>query len=172
MGFSAAVWADAIDINLSNDSIEAQYTSYWRTADFILGAVSNRDTHDWVASAGLLARGTKESTGTRTEVGLGGKVYVVSVGDADIEALGLGGSVRVFPNNGPIGIGGRLFYAPKVVTGGDADKFLETGVHVDWELIRDTADIYVGYRKLRAQLDDGSRVTVDSGGHVGVRIRF
>lgn len=172
MGLNGAALADAINLNLNNDSIQAAYTSYWRTADFSLGLLSNRDTHDWVASAGLIARGTREGPKARTEAGVGGKVYVVSVGDSDIEALGLGGEVRVFPGNGPIGVGGYVYYAPDIVTGGDGKKFWETGVHVDFEVVRDTADIYVGYRKLRAELVDNSRVTVDSGGHVGVRINF
>lgn len=169
--FSGTALADSIDINLNHHSIQATYTSYWRTADFGLGLVSNRDTHDWVASAGLLARGERD-TRMRTEVGVGGKVYVVSVGNSDIEALGLGGAVRVFPGNGPIGIGGYGFYAPDIVTGGDGKKFWEAGVHVDFEVVRDTADFYVGYRKLRAELDNGAHVTVDSGGNFGIYISF
>jgi YfaZ precursor len=172
MALSGPALADSIDINLNSDSIQAEYASYWRTADFTLGLLSNRDTKDWVASAGLLARGAKQTAGSRTEVGLGGKVYVVSVGHDDIEALGLGGAVRVFPGNGPIGIGGYAFYAPDIVTGGDGKRFWETGVHLDFEVIRDTADIYIGYRKLRAELNDGSHVTADKGGYVGVRISF
>jgi YfaZ precursor len=170
--FSGAAMADSIDVNLNNDTIQAEYASYWRTADFTLGGLWNRDTHDWVATAGLLARGAKQTQGSRTEVGVGGKAYVVSVGDSDIRALGLGGAARVFPGNGPFGIGGYAFYAPNVVTGGDAKNFWEAGAHLDFEVIRDTADIYVGYRKLRAELNDGTHVTVDKGGHVGVRIRF
>lgn len=170
--FSSAALADAIDINLNNDSIQAEYASYWRTADFTFGGIWNRDTHDWVASAGLLARGAQQTRGSRREVSVGGKVYVVSVGDSDIEALGLGGAARVFPGNGPIGLGGYAFYAPNVVTGGDAKNFWEAGAHLDFEVIRDTADIYVGYRKLRAELNNGVHVTVDKGCHVGVRIRF
>ena len=170
-GFSGAALADSIDINLNNDSIQAAYASIWRAADFSLGLVSNRETHDWVASAGLLAFGTRQAA-TRTEVAVGGKVYLVSVGNSDLRALGLGGAVRVFPRNGPIAIGGYAFYAPDIVTGGDGKSFWETGVHVDFEVMKNTADIYVGYRKIRAELNDGSHVTVDSGGHVGVRISF
>ena len=170
-GFSGTALADSIDINLNNDSIQATYASYWGAADFSVGFVSNRDTHDWVASAGLLALGTRQAA-TRTEVAVGGKVYLVSVGNSDLRALGLGGAVRVFPRNGPIGIGGYAFYAPDIVTGGDGKSFWEAGAHVDFEVVKNTADFYVGYRKFRAELNDGSHVTVDSGGHVGVRISF
>jgi hypothetical protein len=171
-GFSGAALADSIDINLNDDSIQATYAAYWGAADFSVGFVSNSDKDDWVASVGLLARGTNQSRAARSEVGLGGKVYVVSVGNRDLRALGLGGAGRVFPGGSPIAIGGYAFYAPDVVTGGDGENFWETGVHVDFEVVKNTADFYIGYRKLRAKLDDGSHVTVDSGGHVGVRISF
>lgn len=171
-GFSGVALADSIDINLSSDSIQATYGTNWRTADFDVGLLSNRDTHDWAASAGLLARGARETQSMRTEAGVGGKVYVVSVGDNTLEALGLGGAFRVFPHNGSIGLGAYGFLAPNIVTAGDGKRFWEAGAHVDFEIVRNTADIYVGYRKLRAELDDGSKVTVDSGGHVGVRINF
>jgi len=171
-GFSGSVLADSIDINLNSDSIQATYASYWGAADFTAGFVSNGEQDDWVASVGLLARGTKQSQRSRSDVGLGGKVYVVSVGNRDIYALGLGGAGRVFPGNGSIGIGGYGFYAPDVVTGGDGKSFWEAGVYVDFEVVKNTADIYVGYRKLRAELDTGANVTVDKGGHVGVRISF
>lgn len=171
-GVHGTALADAIDINLNNDSIQATYASYWGAADFSVGFVSNSDKDDWVASVGLLARGTNQSRTTRSDVGLGGKVYVVSVGNRDVYALGLGGAGRVFPGNGSIGIGGYAFYAPDVVTGGDGKSFWEAGAHVDFEIVKNTADLYIGYRKLRAELDNGSRVTVDSGGHVGVRISF
>jgi len=170
-GFGGTALADSIDINLNDHSVQATYASNWRAADFSVGVVSNRDTHDWVASAGLLALGTRQAA-TRTEVAVGGKVYLVSVGNSDLRALGLGGAVRVFPRNGPIGIGGYAFYAPDIVTGGDGKSFWEAGAHVDFEVVKNTADFYVGYRKFRAELNDGSHVTVDSGGHVGVRISF
>lgn len=169
---SGTALADSIDINLNHDSIEAAYASYWRSADFTVGFISNRDQDDWVASVGLLARGTNQSRTSRSDVGLGGKAYVVSVGNRNVYALGLGGAGRIFPGNGSIGIGGYAFYAPDIVTGGKGKSFWEAGAHVDFEVVKNTADIYIGYRKLRAELNDGSHVTVDSGGHVGVRISF
>jgi hypothetical protein len=39
-------------------------------------------------------------------------------------------------------------------------------------MVRNTASLYVGYRKMRADLDNGQDVTVDSGFHAGVKITF
>ena len=121
---------------------------------------------------GLLALGEQLSGGTRTEGGLGGKLYLADVRNKDVLALGLGGQFRVFPNNGPIGFGGYAYYAPDIVTAMDGKKFFEWGARVEFEMVKKTANIYLGYRKVRADLDNNSRVTVDSGGHVGVRISF
>ena len=171
-GFSAPVLADSLDINLNNDSVQAIYATDWRKAEFNAGFLSNGDQNDWVASMGLLASGEKQTGEMRTEAGLGGKVYVADVSNKDVLALGLGGQFSVHPNNGPIGFGGYLYYAPDVVTFMDGKKFWEWGVRAEFEVVKKTANIYVGYRKVRADLDNNTNVTVDSGGHVGVKISF
>ena len=171
-GFSAPVLADSLDINLNNDSVQAIYATDWRKAEFNAGFLSNGDQNDWVASMGLLASGEKQTGEMRTEAGLGGKVYVADVSNKDVLALGLGGQFSVHPNNGPIGFGGYLYYAPDVITFMDGKKFWEWGVRAEFEVVKKTANIYVGYRKVRADLDNNTNVTVDSGGHVGVKISF
>jgi hypothetical protein len=171
-GFSSAVAADSIDINLNDDSIQAIYASNWRTAEFNVGLLTNTDQDDWAASLGLLALGERQTGSSRTEGGLGGKIYLVDVANQDVLALGLGGQFRTFPNNGPIGFGGYLYYAPNVVTAMDGERFWEAGARVEFEMVKKTANIYLGYRKMRADLDNGRDVTVDSGLHAGVKITF
>jgi hypothetical protein len=170
--FSGAVAADSIDVNLNHDSIQAIYATRVSTAEVNFGFLNNSDRNDWVASAGLLVLGDNRGAQTRTEIGVGGKAYFASVGNQNIYALGLGGQGRVFPNNGPIGIGGYAFYAPDVVTGGHGKQFWEAGARVEFEMIKNTASVYLGYRKVRAELDVGGKVTVDSGGNVGLQINF
>jgi hypothetical protein len=171
-GFSSAVAADSIDINLNDDTIQAIYASNWRTAELNFGLLTNTDTDDWAASVGLLALGERQTGASRTEGGLGGKIYLVDVANQDVLALGLGGQFRTFPNNGPIGFGGYLYYAPNVVTAMDGERFWEAGVRVEFEMVKQTANIYLGYRKMRADLDNGQDITVDSGFHAGVKISF
>ena len=169
---SSIALADSIDISLSNDSAQAIYTTGWRTAEFNAGALYVNDPNDWVVSAGLLAQGEQKSGGARIEAGLGGKTYYASVGNQDLLALGLGGQLRVFPNNGIVGIGGYLYYAPDIVTLIDGKKFWEMGVNVEVEIIKKTASLYLGYRKVRADFDNNTNVTVDKGTHAGVKILF
>ncbi|HYA39328.1 MAG TPA: YfaZ family outer membrane protein [Candidatus Methylomirabilis sp.] len=169
---SGAVCADSLDINLNNDTVQGDYATKWRTAEFSIGGLYNNDRNDWFADAGLLAYGEKDTPQARYEAGLGGRIYAASVSNNDILALGLGGQFRFFPGNGPIAIGGYFYYAPDVVTFMDGKKFWEGGLRVEYEIIKKTASIYLGTRKVRADLDDGSHETVDSGGNVGVKIVF
>lgn len=169
---SHAAIADSIDINLNNDSIQAVYATNWRAAELNMGLLSNTDQHDWAAHVGLLTLGERQSGNTRIEGGLGGRLYLADVANKDVMALALGGQVRSFPNNGPIGLVGYAYYAPDIVTAMDGKKFWEWGARVEFEMVKKSANVYVGYRKMRADLDDGRDITVDSGVHAGVKITF
>lgn len=171
-GFSGAVLADSLDVNLNNKSVEAMYGTNWRTAQFSAGALYNNDHDDWVASTGLLASGERQTSQMRMEAGLGGKIYGASVSNNDILALGLGGQFRIVPNNGPFGFSAYAYYAPDIVTFMDGKKFWEFGARLEFEVVKKTANVYIGYRKVRADLNNNSNVTVDSGVNVGVRISF
>lgn len=171
-GFSGSVLADSIDINLNDDSVQAMYATNWRAADLNIGFLTNTDQHDWAAHVGLLALGERQTGNTRIEGGLGGRIYLADVANKDVLALGLGGQFRTFPNNGPIGFAGYLYYAPDIVTAMDGEKFWEWGARVEFEMVKKTANVYLGYRKMRADLEDGRDVNVDSGLHAGVKISF
>jgi hypothetical protein len=172
--FCVSPWAlaDSFDINLSSDSVQMTYASTMRSAEITTGALYNNDQDDWAAHLGLVTLGSKRSMSSRSEVGLGGRIYAASVGDNDVLALALGGQFRWFPGDGIFGLGGQLFYAPDIVTGGDSERFWEAGVRLELEVVRQSASIYVGYRKVETRLDNGPDLTLDKGGHAGVHIRF
>src|SRR5712671_4287645 len=166
--FSAA--AGSVDLNLSNHSIEAKFYANAGAADWTFGGLYNRDTRDRALNVGLLATGDSAIGNSRFEGGLGGKVYSVTVGNADVLALALGGQVRWFPGNGSFAIGTYAFYAPHVVTLLDGQRFYDVGVRAEIEVIRNSF-VYVGYRQVRAELDN-VKVDVDRGGFVGMQIKF
>lgn len=167
--FSAV--AGAIDVNLSNDTIEVKYDSAAGAADWTFGALYNRDEKNYAFNVGLLAAGDTGAGGSRIEGGVGGKVYTVHVADSDVAALALGGQVRWFPNNGSFAIGGYAFYAPKVVTFVDGKNFYDTGIRGEVEVIKNSF-VYIGYRWTRAELDNGTSPYVDKGGFAGLQIKF
>jgi hypothetical protein len=167
--FSAA--AGSVDLNLSNHSIEAKFYANAGAADWTFGGLYNRDTRDRALNVGLLATGDSAIGNSRFEGGLGGKVYSVTVGNADVLALALGGQVRWFPGNGSFALGAYAFYAPHVVTLLDGQRFFDVGVRAEVELIRNSF-LYVGYRQVQAELDNQVKLDVDKGAFIGMQIKF
>jgi len=167
--FSAA--AGSVDLNLSNHSIEAKFYANAGAADWTFGGLYNRDTRDRALNVGLLATGDSAIGNSRFEGGLGGKVYSVTVGNADVLALALGGQVRWFPGNGSFALGAYVFYAPHVVTLLDGQRFFDVGVRAEVELIRNSF-LYVGYRQVQAELDNQEKLNVDKGAFIGMQIKF
>ncbi|TMH72258.1 MAG: hypothetical protein E6H51_12175 [Betaproteobacteria bacterium] len=167
--FSAA--AGSVDLNLSNHTIEAKFYANAGAADWTFGGLYNRDTRDRALNVGLLATGDSAIGNSRFEGGLGGKVYSVTAGNADVLALALGGQVRWFPGNGSFALGAYVFYAPQVVTLLDGKRFFDVGVRAEVELIRNSF-LYVGYRQVQAELDNQVKVDVDKGAFVGMQVKF
>ena len=167
--FSAA--AGSVDLNLSNHSIEAKFYANAGAADWTFGGLYNRDSRDRALNVGLLATGDSAIGNSRFEGGLGGKVYSVTVGNADVLALALGGQARWFPGNGSFALGAYVFYAPHVVTLVDGQRFFDAGVRAEVEVIRNSF-VYVGYRQMQAELDNNVKLNVDKGGFVGLQIKF
>lgn len=168
---SVSAAADSVDLNLSSDSIEARYNTGFGAGEMTVGALYNNNQNDWAANVGLLATSESIHANSRLEGGLGGKVYAVSVGSSQVLALGLGGQFRWFPGNRSVGVGGYAFYAPNIVTGVDGKRFWEAGVRVEVELVKNSS-AYVGYREVRAELDNDTNVNVDRGAFIGMLIKF
>ena len=172
--FGSGVLADSFDINLSDDSIHAVYGRTFGAGEVTAGAfyVDKGNDDPWAVHLGLLVSGEPRSTASRSEAGLGARLYFASAGSNDAAALALGGQFRWFPGDGPVGVGAYGYVAPDIVTGLDAKRLWEAGARVELEAVRGTAHVYLGYRRLELRLDNGTDVTVDKGGHVGVRIAF
>ena len=168
---SLSAVAGSVDVNLSNDTLEAKYEQAVGAADWTFGALYNRDDKNYALNIGLLAAGEGSAGNSRVEGGLGGKVYTVHVAGSDVAALALGGQIRWFPGNRSVGLGGYAFYAPKVVTFLDGTNFYDAGLRAEVEVFRNSF-AYVGYRWTRAQLEDGAQPYVDRGGFAGVMVKF
>lgn len=171
--FGRSALANSFDINLSGDSIQAVYGSVFRAAEVTVGGLYvDKDDNPWAAHLGLLVSGEPRSAAARSEAGLGARLYFASAGSNDAAALALGGQFRWFPGDGPVGVGAYGYYAPDIVTGLDAKRLWEAGARVEFEVVRGTAHVYLGYRRMELRLDNDTDVTVDKGGHVGLRITF
>ncbi|MFN0314441.1 MAG: YfaZ family outer membrane protein [Burkholderiales bacterium] len=168
---SRFVSAGSVDVNLSNETIEAKLYVNATTADWVFGILHNRDQEDWAASAGLLSAGESAFAGSRIEGGLGGKIYGVSASNSDVLALALGFQARWFPGNGPFALTAYAFYAPRVVTLADGTQFFDMGLRAEFEVMKNSY-VYIGYRQMRTELDNNIKVDLDKGGFAGIQIKF
>ena len=178
---STAASAQKLDLSLSPDTARFSITnliggtSFGRT-ELTAGFLFNEDDNT-VFDIGLQVI---DLAGTKTpglEIGVGPRLYFVSMDNpnADGAALALGGNLRYkSPDIQRLAFYGDFYFAPGITSFMDADGMTEFGLRVAYE-IHPTADAYVGYRRIRMEVDkagfDGSK-TVDSGIFLGIRLAY
>lgn len=178
--FAANVSADALDINLNDDSGRMTYEFVTGDAEVPVSALYGNDEKTgryWAVSGGLQVSGDDFIGETLIEGSLGVNAYAVDTDDFEILALALGGIAGFYPNNSRFGFHFGGYYAPAFTTGLDGERFWEARVRADFKLF-DRARIYIGYREMRARLEsngldaNGTEETIDKGGHGGIEISF
>ena len=179
---SNTTMADTIDINLRDTSAQFQYKSSMGRdslgkTEFHLG-VLYVNNNNLLSDFGLLVKDEvgDKAPGFSVGVGIKGLVAKVRGGNpvnSNVSALALGGLIRYSPPPVPrLGIVGEVYLSPNIVTFGDADRYSETGVRVEYEVIPQ-AVVYLGYRRIAFGLKaQPSYAILDEGVHLGVRISF
>ena len=169
--------ADSLELNLNNDAVRLTFS--WDARDdkltFDAGWLHHQDTGN-VAHAGLHLVDFAASGPSAPEVGIGGRLFYIDAdtgpSSAQGGALGLGGFFRYsFPQANRFGIRGHLYFAPDVVAFGDTERYMEAALGVSYNVLRD-ADVYIGYRYVKAEFSDTPDLTLDTGLHVGLRLSF
>lgn len=168
--------ADAIDINFGDHSAQIQYSSAMGRdslgkTEFHMGFLYT-DQDNLLGDVGILVKNEVGSGVPGVIVGVGVKGLMATSDSNDTLAVALGGQVRFSPPSASrFGIAGQFYFAPNIVTFGDADRFLETGVRLEYEILPQ-AVAYIGYRKIKFGLETGSDTVLDEGVHAGVKITF
>jgi len=177
LSFSASSMADAVDVNLRDNSAQFQYFASMGhqsmgKSDMHAGVIYD-DSKNMLGDLGLIVRNEMGDRSPGVSVGVGFKGLVARAADINVAAIALGGLIRVAPlADHRFGIIGQLYYAPNIVTFGKADRYIETGARIEYEIIPQAA-AYVGYRKIMFGIENSSTdATMDEGGFVGVRIKF
>ncbi len=178
---STAALADTVDINLRDTSAQFQYISSLGrdplgNTKFHAGVLYvNRD--NMLGDFGLVVQDQlgDNAPGFSVGVGIKGVVAKVTGGGAIVSntsAMALGGLVRYSPPaTQRLGIVGEVYVSPNIVTFGDADRYIETNVRVEYEVIPQ-AVAYVGYRRIEFGINNRPNETLDEGVNLGVRISF
>lgn len=168
--------AGTLDLNLSNDAVRfgasQAVTDTGLEAD---GDWLHHTDHGDVLGAGLhLVDEAAPGRGALT-LGVGGKLFYVNGDESDFDgaAVAIGGRFRyTWPTFNRFGIGGQLYHAPSVTSGGDVDRYTEGAVRAEYLVLRN-ANAYLGLRAVRVGVEPSDDTeTFESGLHAGIRLSF
>lgn len=177
--FSTAVAADNIEVDLRDDAIRGLYSMDLSSRGYSglstdFGILYNEDQKqldDTLVHAGLLVSGENWSKSGTFSISLGGRAVYTSPERIDLGAIAIGGKVRFSPVH-RLGIGGSVFYAPKIISFMDAESYTEMTLRVDYQVLPQ-AFVFVGYRQVEVDILEGpENVELDEGGHVGAKFLF
>lgn len=167
--------AGELNLGLNSDTFRIQYaTPLNESLHLGLGWLHDSDDDGDVLHADLQVTGDALSPGQGLVAGLGGRLAWFE-GDSskqDGYALALGGSFRwQVPRYNRFGVAGELFWAPDLLTGGDAEEYQDAGLRLTYNVIRQ-AQVFVGARYVRAEYKNRADVHFDTGWHAGLSLRF
>lgn len=171
---STAVVAHEIDLSLNSDVVRLVYATEVGDRLRIDGGFLTDSDKGEVVHATFQVVGDAASGDQKLIAGLGGRLAYLNGDGRDQEgyALGLGGSLRwVLPRYNRFAVTGELFWGPDMLTGGDAEEFIDGTLRIGFSVTRQ-ADIYIGARYVRADYEDGPDIRFDTGLHAGLNLRF
>lgn len=179
LALSTTAMADSIDLNLRNSSAQFQYsTAMGRDAlgntELHVGALYSNasNANNTLVDLGVAVKDELGDNAPGFSVGVGIKGLVGHTAGTNESAIAIGGMLRYSPPDlSRMGIIGQVYVAPNITTFGDADRYVETGLRVEYQVIPSAA-AYIGYRDIKFNLNTGPTVTVDQGVFVGVRMSF
>ncbi len=186
---SSAVWADALDINLNNNTAQFQYGTasangtQGRT-DLHLGILYN-NANSILLNAGLMVISSQDNVpGLNIGVGLEGIMATIKDDPrvrSNATALALNGLVRyALPTAPQLAFAGEVHYAPRILSFGDTERYMQAGARVEYELSQQ-ATVYIGYRRIafgiKPKLLTPGQWTLptaelDNGAHIGLKLSF
>jgi hypothetical protein len=179
--FSTPALADTVDINLRDTSAQFQYISSLGrdplgNTKFHAGVLYvNRN--NMLGDFGLVVQDELGDNAPGFSVGIGIKgVFAKVTGGGTIvsstSALALGGLVRYSPPaTQRLGLVGEVYLSPNIVTFGDANRYIESNIRAEYEVIPQ-AVAYVGYRRIEFGINNRPNEILDEGVNLGVRISF
>jgi len=176
---ASAVKADALDLNLNNDSVQLLYISPFTSNEGIGGAnlevgVIYTEADDYLGIIGLDVKGEAGSGSPGLVAGVGVRGYGIGLDAYDISALAIGGLVQYSPPSlSRLSVVGQVFYAPEILTFMDGKHLQSVEFRIEYKILTQ-ATVYLGYRDIEADLDldVGGSVDIDNGGHLGLRFTF
>jgi len=168
--------ADSLDLNIHNDAARVTYAraigAAERGLEFDAGLLyaKNPGETDNVVHAGLMVAGQNWSKQGNFDISVGGRVVAADLKPGNVLDVAFGGRVRFSPIN-RFGIGGQIFYAPKITSFLDSEEYTEWGVSTDYQLLTQ-AFVYVGYRRVETKIKNKGTFQIDDNLHLGMKLLF
>ena len=173
--------AGDVELYVGGESLQLSYLSQISLVgssfqNYNLNLLFTND-RDIVASAGLMVPGLLSGAfPTWFDFSIGAKGYFSLLSEPaklDVFTLAPGIDARfTIPTKIPMYIYGSFFYAPEILTFGDADEMFDFTARYEVRVVS-SAVIFVGYRLLRYEAKySGEDVDTDDGLHIGVRVTF
>jgi hypothetical protein len=170
-----AALANGLDLNVNDDAVRITVDFDLKNNLVLDGSWFHHEDRGDVAGAGLHVTGAAAGGRSPVMAGLGGRfLWVDSDTGArdDGFAIPLGGFVQyTFPQYNRFSVGGSAYYAPGVLSFGDADKYWEANAWAGYSVLRQ-GQLYLGVRRIEAGFEDSADVSFDTGFHVGLRLDF
>ena len=172
--------ADMLDVNLNNNTAQFQYSTANSVnaqgkADIHAGVLYN-NAKSLLANIGVMVTNSLEAA-PGTSVGIGMEALAANIKDnppltSNATAIALDALVRYSPPTASqVGFAGEVHYAPKILTFGDAVRYTQSIVRLEYELAPSSV-VYVGYRRTSFGIKNIQAAQLDSGVHVGFKIAF
>ncbi len=164
--------ASFLTADLSNDAFKVEIGSDRLVQDVQLSAaaIGTDDDVSVFNLTGLMA-GPIQGQPNLT-AGLGGRAYISDIYDETVQAFALGGQAGyTLPRNPAISFQGQFFYAPGILMSDDFDYQTDLSVRANYQLLPN-GSVYVGYRYLKANLENGPNITLDKGLNLGFEFKF
>jgi hypothetical protein len=171
--------AQGIEAYISNKAMQAMYTrrvdmGEFGTNEMRAGFFINEE-RDLILVGDLLADVGGADRRPNWGLQVGPRVYgalLSSIDKDDVFAISLGGRLSYYlGRNRATALSVAAFYAPEIITFGNADNVSDVSVQFSTRLTESTR-VFVGYRTFQFSLPGDNDRKVDRGGHVGIAYHF
>lgn len=172
---AAPVFANDLDLSLTNDSVKAQVNFFGAQDELQLGTgYTYHDGSRHIGNIDFHAQGRTAIGNLPTTAGIGLRGIAWDDDRLDGGAIGLGGFATVnVPDVPGLSFTGSLHYAPSILSFGDSDDMTSIELRGSYRVIRN-AEVFAGYRYLNTELDFAGApdINLDEGVLAGIKIFF
>lgn len=170
--FSNVATASQVDLDINDETVHIAIASQPSRKNLNLSAsiLHHEDDGDVYAIGAFV----QSPINNRQDLhgALGGRLYYMDADGPDGYGLGLGGEIGFkIPQITDLSLHAELYYAPKVLTFNDVDRFIDTSIRLKYRVL-EQGSIYVGYRKQEVDIEHGDKTDIDKGAHIGISLQF